>query len=562
MGALGISMVPFPLRVWAQTQLPAKGKRQYLINACDVGGWDQNWFANYFAPDLNSRVSVIPDNATYRNGSGVPLSPMYSRYRYQTGTHVLFDGQKLAPGMKFWTTDDFSRLCLWRGARSATGHTQQAFFYRGGISPYMASASSLIAAYQAQTRGALPLHYVKLAGTPSEVPVSSGMMTGIAIASCVPDQTTWQTLTSKSVGATQAVLDENQLIQDAVEQLSAAVRNRLTRGLPKEFADGYKSSFTSSQLLSRSGYAASDEFFEMWRRYFNAIVKEAQDHITNGLGNASLMGANSNYDWIQSFFNNSDPAKPGYNLMAITLPTTVADFKTLRTAIESMSAGSAFNYRRRALSISWKCAMAAFLVTHDLSAVVDFVMTGSDDQYGDVHEDKGHDVCSRILGMAGFRELTRHLASVPHPDGQGTLLDCTLITYGSEFSRSGYFNSDKEQGGWGTTHNYDWPFFMSGHLSNMGHCFGSGKIGDAASVPTELRYGPVSADDSVVPSSAAGWFGTPVAQDRQTGAILGGSAQGVSPLALFPTIMKMFGVPIPPQQVTDQTAIPFLSKAG
>ena len=128
LGTLGISMVPFPLRVWAQSQIPARGKRQHLINCSDIGGWDQNWFANYFDPDLNSRVSVIPNNNVYRN-AGAPKDALYSRFRYQTGTHVMFDGQKLAPGMKFWTASDFSRLCLWRGSRSATLHTQQSHFY-------------------------------------------------------------------------------------------------------------------------------------------------------------------------------------------------------------------------------------------------------------------------------------------------------------------------------------------------------------------------------------------------------------------------------------------------
>jgi len=113
LAGLGVAMMPYPFGIFARAQTASKGVRQHLINICDMGGWNSNLFFNYFDPNLNSLTKdSTPESASLLDG----------RIFYPTGTSVEYNGAKFAPGMKFWTSDDLGKSCIWRGALSPIGH--------------------------------------------------------------------------------------------------------------------------------------------------------------------------------------------------------------------------------------------------------------------------------------------------------------------------------------------------------------------------------------------------------------------------------------------------------
>ena len=142
--------------------------------------------------------------------------------------------------------------------------------------------------------------------------------------------------------------------------------------------------------------------------------------------------------------------------------------------------------------------------------------------------------------MAGVRELIRKLGSTPNPDATGMLLDCTLITYGSEFERQAKFSVDT--GAWGTGHGSTFSMLLAGYRTNGGNVFGSSTLGEQAT------------------GVFKGTYGNPIPLNASTGE-LGPTSNAVSAFSVFPTILDMMGVPIPLQQVTESKSVPILIKS-
>lgn len=485
-----------------------------------MGGWNSNLFFNYFDPNLNSLTKdSTPESASLLDG----------RIFYPTGTSVEYNGAKFAPGMKFWTSDDLGKSCIWRGALSPIGHELNWFFYSGGTSPYLTSYSSLIAAYQAQTRGTNPLVYVKVGDAPAIV----GTATGYAVPSHLDSHDDWKKLTTprSSLNAT-----SSQLINDAVAELSAAAKNRVSMKASKGLSDGFLGGYSGAQLLTNSNFATGPEFIEMWFRYFKAMQKEAQDHSASGLGS---YGTGTYGIQVKTLYA---------NIAALDVPNAAA-LVTLSNADYVIT---------MVKDLSWRFAMAAFMVIKDLSYVVDVRLPWTSvDPSGDTHENAYQDYRTRIFALAGSRELIRHLSSIPNPEVSGkTMLDCTLITHASEFDRAAYLCSDGLVGQ-GTTHNNSFSMLLAGHRSNAGKVFGTGKIGDSASVIPELRYSITKPTDMRI--VASNWFGTPIGHDPVTG-LIDPAKSALNPYGVFFTILKMFNCPVPPQQITGQEEFAFLRK--
>ena len=142
--------------------------------------------------------------------------------------------------------------------------------------------------------------------------------------------------------------------------------------------------------------------------------------------------------------------------------------------------------------------------------------------------------------MAGVRELIRKLGSTPNPDATGTLLDCTLISYGSEFERQARFSVDS--GFWGTGHGATFSMMLAGHRTNGGKLYGSCTLGEQAT------------------GVYKGTYGIPIPLDASTGES-GPTTNSMSAFSVFPTILDLIGVPIPLQQVTESKSVPILIKS-
>ncbi len=498
---LAMYLMPFPVGLFSSTAKAAtKGKRQHLINIVDIGGWDTFWYYHFFDPALNSKNRLAPPTG---------WSDIGAKLRYGTNDGRLFPGstQKIAPGMKFFTDTDLSRLSIWKGASFLAGHGQNNFIFGGGTSPYNASYSSLISAYQADTRGQSTLHYVKLSGSSQDFWVLPGMLTGVAVPTCIPDQLTWGKLTSAASNPSMLMADS---VNSAVSALGGLAKSHVTRPASQGVVQGFASGYVSANFLSTSNYASSDAFQQLWLRYFKAMKQEAVDQIASGYG---VIG-----DFKTEIKNALTP------LSNFTVSTT-ADLTTATSDFYILSARNT----------AWLYAMSAFLVINDLSAVVDLHPSG-----GDNHTGISSDYLARMFGFVGFRELTRHLSTVSNPDG-GTMLDATLLTYTSEFDRTSIFIAETN-GGWGTGHGTNFSAIIAGHKTNTGKIVGGVRMGDSTSIPVELR-------------GIDGAVGT----DPNTGAVTGGDP--LNPKSLLPTVLQMFGVPVPAQQITECTAIPALIKS-
>jgi hypothetical protein len=515
---LGVVMLPFPRNIFAQTTATAtKGVRQHLVNLIDIGGWDSSWYFSFFDPAINSKIENTPVGWT-------PLG----KVRYSTSDGIAFGGGTVAPGMKFWNATDFSRTLLWRGSVNVSGHGQNQFIFGGGVSPYCASHSALVATYQADTRGTSPLHYVKLSNSPTDLFCTWGMLTGVGIPSCLPNQTAWKTLTTPPPTATTPV--SKALIESSIAQLSAAAQARLNRAASISVASSYSNGYSASVSLSNSNYATSDAFLSMWLRYYTAMQTEAANQLASGYGKIG--------DFQNDFVAQGVTVK-GFNTLYGPLSKKVISNTTDLLTLNN-SPGDA--YISLALTIAWKFAITAFLVINDLSAVVDLNPTS-----GDNHYDITDDPANRLLGLAGARELTRHLSTVPNPEG-GMLIDKTLITYTSEFDRSAPFASDNRST-WGTSHGTTFTALMMGHRSNGGHILGNASLGD-------LKTGNV--DPNFINANG---FGIGLPFDPVTGkSSPGGSV--LSPFSFLPTVLAMFGATLPSQQITESGVIPFCIKSS
>ncbi len=534
---MGVMMMPFPRGLFSNvaraTALGVKGTRQHLITIIDNGAWDQSWFLNYLDPKLNSVMENTP-------AGWAALNKLRYGSASTAGVHAVThpNGSSVfAPGMKFWGTADYNRFFFARGMNAVAGHNQHQFIYGGGTSPYMASASALIAAYQADARGAAPLHYVKLT-TGTRDFINSGMMTGIAIPSLMPDHASWKTLTTPT--STTAPVS----VSDGVAALGKIAQDKVKRDASKGVVNGYMNGYSSSILLSSSQYATSDEFITTWFQYFNAIYTEVKNHLTQS-GGLGMIGdfrtGTSQATHPKERPNNTFQAYYG-GLNALTLPTTLATQSTF------LNTNSGTADVQMARTIAWKFAFAEFLVVKDLSAVVDLQPTGGDD-----HNLIIDDVGTRLMGMTCVRKLAERLSAVRPADCNGdSLLDRTLITYASEFERGSKFSSDNVDF-WGNSHSSSFSMIMAGHKSNMGKVLGELSRGDSASVPVEYRNNDGDATETSDYGLALAF--DPVTGERKTG------ADPLSPYSFLPTVLKMFSVPLPSQQITEYQAIPFFMKS-
>lgn len=491
-------LLPVPLDLFSKKALAASGtsgKRQHLITMIDFGGWDTTWYYNFVDPAIWN--SGRNDGNTGLNAETV------AQKRYTTSPRS-FAGQPLAPGMQFWTDTDLSRTMIWKAGAKIAEHGFNQFMYGGGTSNYAVSYSSLISAYQAQTRGQSTLHYVKLALGPRDIFTSPGMMTGAAVPTCFNSHASWLSLTGGSNAAVApSVLQQQMSVESTIALLGKDSQNRVTRASTQGLLGGFSNSFSSAATLNSSHYAGSAEFQAFWLRYYNAIKTEAVNQTASGYG------ANGDY---------SGGIVGALAGLVASNPQTSDDLVTLIASQDNVIASAAL--------VSWQGALSAFLIIHDLSAVIDFNPSS-----GDGHQFIATDYIARFAGFTVFRELTRHLSEIPNPEVSGqTLLDCTLINYMSEFDRTATFYPFKNN--FGTSHSESFSLMMAGHHCNRGHIVGN--------------Y-----------AKASGQMGPPTPVNPTTGAP-DGNGYVLSPFSIHPSIMAMFGAPTPNQQITEFKAIPAL----
>jgi hypothetical protein len=187
-------------------------------------------------------------------------------------------------------------------------------------------------------------------------------------------------------------------------------------------------------------------------------------------------------------------------------------------------------------------ALAEFLISNDLSAVVALPgITGDNHEFDDSHY---QNMCATY---SCFRQLVQNLAATQDITRPGqSMLDCTTISMESDFDRTYDCNwlSASNAARPGTNHGLSTSVVFAGAKINAGRIFGDVQTGPA---------GPYAA----IPVPFSG----PLPVDPNTG-IPNANGTLFMSRALFPTMLALFGIPVPSDQVTDQTAFNPLLKCG
>lgn len=181
-------------------------------------------------------------------------------------------------------------------------------------------------------------------------------------------------------------------------------------------------------------------------------------------------------------------------------------------------------------------ALAEFLVAKDLSAVV-----ATPGMTGDNHEFDDNHYLNMCATYCCFRQLVQNLGATPDPSRPGqSLLDCTTIAMESDFDRTYDCSwlSASNVARPGTAHGASASVVMAGARINTGRVFGDVQTG-ATGVYTSFNSVPFANPLPVDPAK-----GIPA-----TNGIL------YSERALLPTMLAIFGIPVPSQQLTDQVAL-------
>jgi hypothetical protein len=474
--------------------------------------------------------------------------------------HVLGAGSK-------WVFEprDFEDILLWKGLIPAGDHGfGNNLILQGNTSSYSLSFSSLIA--QALARDNLrPLHYVMMANRPANLFTNSAMLEGNGIPICIPNLEQFKGMTQldkndlSSAGAQKALLE-------TVQSLTSNVLGEKVK-LPgsESITHSFGSHFSGANMIYGSDFSEHPEFRFLWKRYAVAMLKAVQNASKNQnlMNRAKLFTTRAHRNFYHDL-----PFSDFNKIKLAPLPTWEQVVKSLEIYkndlndfLQDMTRNSAqihftSNYYWRRMvrqAYAYAFAFADFLVRKDLSAVVDVpAWEGISDWHGEHMEE----LYVLIGAFAGFNEMIKSLKEISLPGQGGTLFDATFMTLHTEFDRWAFHEPKGETASRlgipqhiGTNHGSTASLLMAGYGVNRGKVVG--EIHQGAGL--HGAYGLSSND-----------YLRPLPIDPKTGQVkpISEGGQKISTLAILPTILKMFGVQVPLQQITNWEAIDAVIKAG
>jgi uncharacterized protein (DUF1501 family) len=183
---------------------------------------------------------------------------------------------------------------------------------------------------------------------------------------------------------------------------------------------------------------------------------------------------------------------------------------TAFTATEQSLAAATTGIRALIAQTAWKFAMADLLITNNYASVVDLAFNT-----GDAHSNNSEELRKLMILMTCYARFLGKLKASGH-------LSKTTVAMFSEFDRSANLGVDTSFDNRGTEHNQTSSVLLAGYGVKRGKVIGDRMYGgsrDAA--PLNLAEGYVRANYAHV----------------------------------FPTFMKIFGVEIPANQITDASPV-------
>jgi hypothetical protein len=480
----------------ARAAADALGNRpRYLINLHNRGGWDAMWWHSYAKPD---------DVAAWRTGSGAsrPLSDYYTdRFpAAQAIAHPADPTQFMGIGMAIFDATDYSRMCIWKGVVCEADHDiGNKIINCGMFSSYATGFSGLISVALAERSTPLPMHYVQVSGSPEELYTSAGLLTGYASGISVPDLSAFQTLTSALSNDLTTPRREalRRVVTALTEQtMSAGFRLKQSRSV----YEGYLAAFNGLNVIYGTNMGTSPDFQAVLAAYEDAAVQAFSDLLAR------------------------------YPFLATTLASTgsPSQYSVASSPLRVRIRGAAFPY-----------ALAEFLVTRNLSRVLDIGPSMLND---DAHAFNAQEFNTNVIKYSMFRALMRRLAAVECPGTGGqSFLDNTTLLLTTEFDREPVLSLGVPGQPFGTNHGASASFILAGAGIRGGTVIGDFKTAPGA-------YGRYA---QFANTRMCG----PLPIDLTTGAV-DPNGRLVTTKSFFPTVMAMFGVAIPAQQLTEGIPVP------
>ncbi|MFN3696914.1 MAG: DUF1501 domain-containing protein [Pseudobdellovibrio sp.] len=468
--------------------------RHHLINIVRRGGWDSLWFHNAVPlseiQDIVETSRLLVSSQSFVNNSGNILAPYADVYKNALkgqwtqrfpDSNIFYhpDGQTtLGPGLNFMNTSDLQEMCIWRGITSEGGHDLgNQILQMGALGGNYPSFSAGVATYASKAGINRKLQYVQIAANSVELCTQTGEFSEHVQPINLPNLGTWQNITSSSTSyLTNA--KRRQLVDQAVESLSKVVsENTSTNASTQNVFSSFLNSFIGGNSISGSNFATSTEFLSIFEAYKSEIRSIVNNHIFKTT-------------WFSSSGATDIVATNGY-----------VD------------------------QLSFRFALAEFLVVKDLSTVVDILVPGE----ADFHNNANRDALFHLGLYAAYTILVRRLKKTELTPG-ASALEYTTVVMHSEFERhpiiSHLDESSKLTPGadhWGPATS----IWLAGKGVNKGKVIGDFKRGTSSS-----KFGS-SSYNAFKP-----YYALPV--DKSSGQV---SLSGIFPHIknLNPTILAIFG---------------------
>lgn len=497
-GAAGVGMF---VTNFAGVTRPAKAagtQSRYMINIQSFGGQDSSWT---YSPMLVKDLDGLTDEQKKKFYGVVTDAP-----RFPDALAKPFGNGYLGLSMRNFSSE-LNRMAVIRGLKPEGSHDiGNRYIQDGHLSGYAASYSTIVADALSKGNDRLrDLHYVQITNTSADFRSQVGFFHGPGLPLNIADSATWDKLSATdaknpaNTAALKAQLDT--AMKGLASSTAAALQVKASQTL---FNEDYVLASDSANAIMGMNFSASAEYKAAVARYKDAILADMKVLI---LGDATK-------DCVKEHLKNHP------------------NFATLSEATLETSLKANFNVASlEAMVFPW--ALADFLVTSDLSAVVDVPTWG-----GDFHDFNDKDFLASACNMACLRALLNRLASKQVPEGGASFLDRTLVVYSTEFDRQVARSvlSTANVNRPGTDHGDTSSVVMAGYRIKGNKIVGgrmTGPKGQFGSLrePFLLPL-PVNANGD---PDAAGDF--------------------ISQRSILPTVCEIFGISVPSQQKTEMESI-------
>jgi hypothetical protein len=446
----------------ADTTTPRDGPgRQWYIQLSEPApsGWDL-WYWLHVSNPAWTDPTDYANNAYNKN---------IANKRYpDVSTSPVFDGWTLGPGAALWTQSGYNALnqmVLFQGIRSGGAHGDINETQRGSTAPYAENISRIIADYLDGKEKTLLGH----TGVPATVYTPNRLLTA-PIMTPLASQADWKYLTTSASSGLPTT--RSTIVDSLVQSLGGTgLLSNLQRPASKSVYTSVTGAYNSSVQLSLTNYAGSKAFMMLWKQYVVALYDTffwLNNHpVLKTTIRQSLQSGSSRYycegaDTSPNYFCQDVGAITGFIDRTINPNMSDAQFAADITINMILSGQWGDTLQSDIVMKAWRYALTEFLITNNLTKVVDVQVSGADS-----HGSAGMGLYSSAFVMGGVRQLVANLSAIQVPGApSGTsFLDRTLIACHSDFIRTADFSND---GGYGTNHGPSITIPMFGHGATPG----------------------------------------------------------------------------------------------